>query len=173
MKQSAIKTSPEFFTKYIHLVEDRDLMEVLDSGGIDLYLEQIEKLKAIGLKTYAENKWTIPEIIEHLIDTERIFQYRALRFVRNDKIELAGFDENEFVVASRSNDRSIDSLLEEYQLVRLSTISFFSHLNEEELMRVGIAGGNEISVLSIGFVLVGHPTHHYKVIEDRYFSLIE
>lgn len=171
MKKSEIKIVPEYYKTYIDKVDDIELMQVLENGGIDLYLENFEKLESIGHKTYADNKWTINQIIEHLIDTERLFISRCLRFVRNDSTTLPGYDENEYVKASRSNERTLDSLLEEYQLMRLSNTAFFSHLNKEELGRTGIANGQKISVLAMGFIMVGHPIHHFRVIEERYFGL--
>jgi len=171
MKKSQIQTAPSYFIQYIDLVEDKELMEVLDSGGIELFLDEIENLKNVGDKIYAEGKWTVNQIIMHLIDTERIFQNRALRFARKDKTNLPGYEENDYAAVARSNDRNVESLLEEYQITRLSTVSFFSNLNNEELSRTGTANGIEISVLAIGFLLVGHPIHHFNVIRERYFKI--
>ena len=172
MKKSQIKIAPDYFKTYIDKVEDIELLEALDSGGIELYLEELDTLSAIGSKTYENGKWTVKQIIEHLIDTERLFISRALRFVREDKTDLPSYDENAYADSARSNERTLNSLLEEYQLVRLASIAFFSNLNEEELSRTGIAGGKEISVLAIGFILVGHPIHHFEVIMERYSGLV-
>jgi len=117
---------------------------------------------------YAEGKWTIKDIILHLIDAERIFAYRALRFARNDKTELPGFEENDYVTEANASKRSIQDLLSELAVVRQATLSLFKSLSEEELMRKGIASKNTISVRALGFVIIGHQNHHQRVFEERY-----
>ncbi len=172
MKTEALQGSPEYYKGYINLVEgNKSLIDLLENGGTNLFRTHFETLELIGEKVYAEGKWTIKEIVQHLIDTERIFVNRALRFVRCDQTELPGYDHNAYVPVSNANKRTLESLLEEYEILRLSTFSFFKQLNLEELQRTGIANGNEISVLAIGFILIGHPTHHFNVIKERYFSL--
>ena len=119
---------------------------------------------------YAEGKWTIKDILQHLIDAERIFAYRALRFARNDKTKLAGFNENSFVENVVANSRSIMDLLTELAVVRQATLSLFKSFSNEVLMRVGIASDNEISVRAIGFIIIGHQKHHQKVFLERYLN---
>ena len=172
MKQKAINTSPQFYHTYIEKVNDLPLLEVLKHGGVDLFVSHLETLESIGNKIYAPNKWTIKEIIQHVIDTERIFINRALRFVRMDNTNLPGYDHDAYVPVSRANDQSLINLIEEYKVLRQSSCHFFNKLNVEELLRKGTANGNEMSVLAIGFILVGHPIHHFKVMEERYFNLI-
>ena len=117
---------------------------------------------------YAEGKWTIKDIIQHLIDSERIFAYRALRFARNDKTELPGFEENDYVEEAKANKRSIQQLLTELAVVRQATLSLFQSFSEEELLRIGVASHNPISVRALGFVIIGHQNHHQRVFEERY-----
>lgn len=117
---------------------------------------------------YAEGKWTIKDIIQHIIDAERIFSYRALRFARNDKAELPGFEENEYVEEANGNQRSIMELLTELSSVRHATLLLFKSFNEEQLCRIGIASNNPMSVRAIGFVIIGHQNHHQKIFEERY-----
>lgn len=118
---------------------------------------------------YAEGKWTIKDILQHLIDAERIFSYRALRFSRNDLTPLASFDENEYVVEANANRRSIQELLMELAVVRQSTLSLFKTFSEQELLRTGIASKNPMSVRALGFVIIGHQNHHQRVFDERYF----
>ena len=151
--------------------DDEQFMNELMQGGLELYVNAAEKLDSLGQKVYAEGKWTVQEMIEHLMDTERLFQARALRFARADKTELPGYDENIYASNARSNEIPLRKLLSDYRLLRSSSIAMFSNFNDEELMRTGVANGQEISVLAIGFVLVGHPIHHFKVLEERYFGL--
>lgn len=117
---------------------------------------------------YAEGKWTIKDILQHLIDAERIFAYRALRFARNDKTELAGFEENDYVDEANATSRSIQDLLTELAVVRQATLSLFKSFSDEESMRIGIASKNPISVRAVGFVIIGHQNHHQRVFEERY-----
>ncbi len=117
---------------------------------------------------YAEGKWTIKDIIQHLIDAERIFAYRALCFARKDVTELPGFEENDYVDEANANHRSIMELLTELSSVRHATLLLFKSFNEEQLLRSGIASNNPMSVRAIGFVIIGHQNHHQKVFEERY-----
>lgn len=117
---------------------------------------------------YAEGKWTVKDILQHLIDAERIFAYRALRFSRNDRTPLASFDENAYVVEANANRRSIQELLTELAVVRQSTLSLFKTFSQEELLRTGIASNNPVSVRALGFVIIGHQNHHQRIFEERY-----
>ncbi|MFV5696395.1 DinB family protein [Flavobacterium sp. LB3P122] len=117
---------------------------------------------------YAEGKWTIKDIIQHIIDTERIFGYRALRISRNDKTALPGFEENDYVDNTNANGRNIQDLLAELSAVRHSNLFLFKSFSEEQLKRIGTASNNEISVRAIGFIIIGHQKHHQKVFQERY-----
>ncbi len=117
---------------------------------------------------YADGKWTIKDILQHLIDAERIFAYRALRFARNDQTPLPGFDENDYVDEANANSRSIKELLTELAVVRQATLSLFKSFSNEELLRKGIASNNPMSVRALGFVIIGHQNHHQRVFEERY-----
>ena len=117
---------------------------------------------------YAEGKWSVKEILCHLIDTERIFCYRALRFARQDKTVLSGFDENDYVQFSDADNRSMEDLLEEYKSVRLSTIALFKSFTESALLNIGVAGTGQVSVRALGFLIIGHEKHHIRIIKERY-----
>lgn len=117
---------------------------------------------------YAEGKWNIKEIIQHIIDTERIFGYRALRISRNDTTPLPGFDENLFAQNTPANQRGIQDLLTEFSAVRHSNLFLFKSFSEEQFKRMGTASETSISVRAIGFILIGHQKHHQKVFEERY-----
>ncbi|MCD0474141.1 DinB family protein [Flavobacterium sp. EDS] len=117
---------------------------------------------------YVEGKWTIKEIIQHIIDTERIFSYRALRFSRNDKTPLPSFEENDYIDNTNANARGLQDLLTEFSAVRHSNLLFYKSLSEEQLKRVGTASNNQMSVRALGFVIIGHQKHHQKVFQERY-----
>lgn len=117
---------------------------------------------------YALGKWTIKEILVHLMDAERIFTYRALRFARKDSTELPGFDENFYAPHSGANERKIKDILEEYALLRKSTIAFFEGLGKEAFGEIGSAYGSKMIVSAIPHIIVGHEQHHLNVICERY-----
>jgi uncharacterized damage-inducible protein DinB len=119
---------------------------------------------------YAEGKWTIKEILQHIIDAERVFAYRALRFSRSDNTALPGFDENKYaeVVNPAANKRHMKDLLTEFTVVRHASIALFKSLTEEDLLKIGIASNNPMSVRAIGFIIIGHQNHHMIVFKERY-----
>lgn len=117
---------------------------------------------------YSEGKWTVKDIFLHLIDTERIFAYRALRIARNDKTDLPGFEENDYVIEALAGERSTSSLIEEYKMVRNSTICLFKSFSSEQMKRLGIASNSSVSVRALGVIIQGHEKHHLDIIKERY-----
>lgn len=117
---------------------------------------------------YAEGKWSIKELVQHLIDAERIFCYRALCFARKDATPIPGFDENEYVVHSRADQRDADHLLKELSILQQSSALLFQSFNEDQLENNGIANGNNIYVKGIGYIIIGHALHHKAILEERY-----
>lgn len=117
---------------------------------------------------YAEGKWTIKDILQHLIDSERVFAYRALRFARKDFTPLPGFEENDYAITSEGSKRSIRDLLTELAIVRESTLCLFRTFSEDTLMLKGVASGREMSVRALGFIIIGHQNHHQRIFEERY-----
>jgi len=122
------------------------------------------------LYRYAEGKWTVKEILAHLIDDERIYVYRALRFARNDSTELPGFDQDLFARYSEANKRGAADLLHELSLVRQSTIVFFESLDSAALVRRGVADGKNVSVRTLAYHIAGHELRHLNIIRERYLS---
>jgi uncharacterized damage-inducible protein DinB len=117
---------------------------------------------------YAENKWTIKEIMVHIIDDERIYAYRALRFARNDETELPGFEQDDYVLYSQANERIIENIMEEYEAVRSSTIALFDGLPEDSFLRMGIANNNKVTVRALAYHIAGHELHHINIIKEKY-----
>ena len=118
--------------------------------------------------SYAEGKWTIKEIIQYIIDTERILSNRALWFSRKDSTPLAGFNENEYVMHSNAKNRNLQDLLSELSSVRQATLALYKSFSQEQLKGIGTASDQEISVRALGFVIIGHQKHHQKVFQERY-----
>ena len=117
---------------------------------------------------YAEGKWTIKQIVQHIADDERIFAYRALRFARNDAAELPGFDQDEYTRHSGAHRRTLDDLLGELATVRAATLSLYNGLTDETMMRIGVASGNVMSVRAIAYHIAGHELRHMSVVRERY-----
>lgn len=118
---------------------------------------------------YAPEKWTVKEVMMHIMDTERIFAYRALRIARNDRTPMPGFDQNDYVPYYHAAQRSGSSIMEEYEAIRNSTITLFQNLREEDLGRLGEASGSPVSVLALGYMIAGHEIHHVQLLHERYF----
>lgn len=159
-----------YYQPYIDILGETDLLDGLKTGLVSL-VNFITALPDDKMEfAYAPKKWSIAEALVHLIDTERIFQYRALRFSRNDKTPLPGFDQDIFVAKSRANAKGKTAIINEFKAVRVGTIALFESLNDEELMRFGVASGSKMSVRALGFLMCGHLKHHKKIIESRYLS---
>lgn len=176
------KPKNDEYPEYSHIY-----MDLLKDDGLILYhlYENFYKIKnfiyslpeeKLGYR-YAEGKWTIKEILVHLIDDERIFTYRALRYARNDCTPLHGFEQNDYAKFSHANQRSLDSIFEEYWAVRSSTILLFQNLPEDSFMRHGSgidSNGNIINtrtVRALAYHIAGHELRHIKIIKERYLDI--
>ncbi len=120
--------------------------------------------------SYAEGKWTVKEVLCHILDTERVMAYRALRFARNDMTELAPFEQDEFVQHGRHNERTLSSIAEEFTYLRKANLLLFDTFNETELARKGMASGRLITVKAFLYVIAGHLTHHRIILKERYLN---
>lgn len=159
---------PVHYTSYVNEVKSLDIVEALE-GNLHDFVNFITTIPSDKHEyQYLPGKWTIKEIILHIVDAERIFAYRALRFARFDTTPLAGFEENDYVPISNANNRDIKSLLAEFVVVRKATIALFENFTDEMLLHKGIASNGEISVRALGFIISGHCMHHQNVIRERY-----
>ncbi|HYM92756.1 MAG TPA: DinB family protein [Chitinophagaceae bacterium] len=159
---------PEFYHNYINQVPENDLSEAFKNEGPG-FIHFIETIPSVKYDyRYAENKWTLKEVLQHIIDGERIFAYRALRFARKDPTPLPGFDENLFAENSKASNRNWDDLLNEFKSVRASTEFLFNSFDKEQLESSGISNNHSNYVLAFGFVIIGHCLHHKKIIKERY-----
>ncbi len=166
--QLPVNEYSKFQATYINAAMNVELIEELEISLHD-FIRFVQNIPMDKFDyRYAEGKWTIKEIIQHIIDSERVFSYRALRISRNDKTPLPGFDENNYVDNTNANKRGLQELLTELSAVRHATLLLFKSFSDEQLARMGIASENEISVRAIGFIIIGHQKHHQKVFEERY-----
>lgn len=168
--QPDFNTLPDFYLGYVKSVKEKDVILALKHTKLDL----MERFKSIpeqnGDFRYDRGKWSIKEVINHVIDAERVFAYRALSFARNDKTELPGFDENAWAPEAWADRRSLDQLIKEFKHTRKSTIDLFESFTEEMLMAKGKANGVEFSVVNLGYIIAGHGLHHSNIISERYMS---
>jgi hypothetical protein len=171
MKRSDIKELPEYFDYNINLNEDVELTEAFNKSLKQIDELDINKLKRIGLKVYANGKWTVNKIIQHLTDWERIWSYRTLIAVRSEGTIPTGLDHNIIADNSNADELTTEQLLAELRAVRIATKAMFDTFNNEMLLRNCKFNKNQMSALAMGFNLLGHQIHHFKIINERYFPL--
>ena len=146
---------------------DKDIFEILEEQVFSIPV-LFEANKEKENFAYADGKWTLKEMLGHIIDCERIFAYRITAFARNEKQHLPGFDEDDYVSNARFSERNYEDMIEEFAALRKANLYLFRSLNEEELNRVGTASKREINVKSILFIVAGHIIHHVGVLKERY-----
>lgn len=161
-----------YYGKYVSLVAGEDILSTLGTqlratlallGGVP---------ESQGGFRYAEGKWSIRELVGHLIDTERIFAYRALRFARGDQTPLPGFEQDDYIRNASFDHCTLAGLAAEFESVRRSTLFLFEHLDGEAWMRRGVASENEVSVRGVAYIIAGHELHHTGILRDRYLSAL-
>ena len=154
---------------YIGLLPDDGRVLTHLQENIKLITNLVRPLSEDQLTTpFAEGEWTIKQILVHIVDDERIYVYRALRAARNDQTELPGFDQDLFTTYSDANQRSLDSIFEEYETVRAATITLFNNLPDEALSRASIANGHAMSVRAAAYHIAGHELHHLNSVRQNY-----
>lgn len=171
MKSTDLSTSEYnlYYETYISKVSDEN---TLIEGFKDGQIQVVEFFKSIpedklGYR-YASDKWSIKEVFQHIIDTERVFMYRCFRIARHDKTPLAGYEQDDYIKPSNAEKKSIEDLIEEYRAIRLNSIILLKSLNEEDLKVIGHASGNNMSARAAAFIILGHEIHHIGVIKARY-----
>lgn len=158
-----------YYSSYINMLsKELELIEGFEVGlkKVQDFFKSIPKEKLEH--KYAHDKWTIKEVFQHIIDTERIFMYRCFRIARHDKTPLVGFEQDDYIAPSKANFKTINMLLEEYYAVRLSSIVLLKSLNDEDLKFMGNASESNVSARAAGFIILGHEIHHIEVIKNKY-----
>jgi hypothetical protein len=157
-----------YYHRYITLIGDDDIIEVLEEQRktSEEFLKTLTEKQ--GIYSYADGKWTVKEVLGHVIDTERIMAYRALAFARCDKQSIPGFEQDEYVAESDFNNRPLDDLINEFITVRESNIILFKSFDEEILNRRGTASESEITVLALIYIIAGHEKHHMNIMREKY-----
>jgi hypothetical protein len=156
------------FLTYINKAGDKEVVKSIkeNTKAFKKTLKNIPPKKRNH--AYAAGKWTIKELLQHIIDAERVFAYRALRTARLDATPMPGFDENNWADAANKLPRKWDDLVEEFKTVRTATEILFESLGEEELVFTGMASNQPINALALGYVIAGHVQHHIDIIVERY-----
>lgn len=170
----AVITPPEpgeyssYYQSYIDAVRSEDIFELLrqQPETLERLLQNLPDKKADS--GYAAGKWSIKELISHIIDTERVFSYRTLRFARKDRTALAGFEQDDFVKASGANKRTLRSLLDEFKYLRMSNVLLYESINKSSWHWTGEANNVEVSVRALIYITAGHVQHHTKILQERY-----
>ena len=171
MKKSDIKEFPEYFDYYINLSEDIELTAAFDKSLKQIDDLDIEQLKRIGLKVYAEGKWSVNKVIQHLTDWERIWCYRTLLFARKEGTVPDGIDDLVMADNTNADELPIVQIIAELRAVRLATIAMFDTYNDQILKLNCKFYKYEMSVLAMGFTIIGHQLHHFNTIKERYLPL--
>ena len=156
-----------YAARYVDLVGDEPILEILENlqeSTYDLLMGISEEKAAYA---YADDKWTIKQVVGHMADTERVFAFRALAFSR-EAIELPGFDQDVYMENTTFNFRSLEDIADEFKTVRQSTLYLLSSLTEEQSTQKGIASGNPVSVRGLAYMIAGHELHHIKILKERY-----
>jgi hypothetical protein len=159
-----------FYGNYVAKVTAENPLEALKQGQDEAlkFFQEIPETKANH--RYQPGKWTVKEVLQHVIDTERIMAYRALRFARKDATELSGFDDDAYVDALDLEGRHLDELFEEFHIQRKATINLFQGFPSEALLRKGTANGQAVSVRAIAYIIAGHQKHHFQILKERYLE---
>ncbi|WP_405382134.1 DinB family protein [Maribacter sp. LLG6340-A2] len=161
-----------FYGTYLKTLNKEDDLLMALVEGREWFQSFVERISVEQLTSkYAEDKWTIAEVLVHLVDTERVFQYRAFRISRNDKTPLPGFEQDDYVLESESNLLDKEDILNDFLAVRDASINLFKNMSPNKLTRVGTASGMPWSVAALGLAISGHQKHHENILRERYLVI--
>ncbi|WP_419958940.1 DinB family protein [Psychrobacillus sp. BM2] len=161
-----------YYQSYVELVSEEDFDNLLEEG-IDKTSNLVSNIaEEQGMLRYADNKWTIKELLGHMADTERIMAHRLLSVVRGDAVSLPGFDEGNYVQAASFNEQSINDLLQNLQAVRRSTIHLVKSIDADSMLKSGTANNSNVTARAIIVIILGHEQHHCNILRERYLSTV-
>lgn len=171
MRKTEIHPMPEYFDRYINKCDDVDHIKALEISIEELKNAPLDTWKALGDQVYAPGKWTVKDMIQHIIDTDRVFTYRATAFARGEQ-DVMSFDEDLYALNAKANGRTLEDLLEEAIVVRTSLLLFYKTLPNDALTKTGNGFKGPYSVASIAFCMAGHQRWHFAILEERYYPLL-
>lgn len=159
----------EFYAGYVSQVKNEQILQELETQISDLNEIFASVSEEKSLFAYAEGKWTIKQVLGHIIDAERVFSYRIFRISRRDETPLETFDENEYIANSNFNERTIAEMIEEFSLLRRANLLLLNNFPESTWLLRGTASGFPVSVRALAYIMFGHAEHHAKILQERYF----
>jgi hypothetical protein len=159
-----------YYNNYVSVVEDDNVLAMLDEQSAELRAIFLQVPEEKGAFAYEPGKWTIKEVLSHLIDGERMFAYRVLRISRGDETPIEGFEQDDYIENSNANNRPFAELLEEFDLQRRSNMILLNNISEADSKRTGTASGKPISVRALAYIMAGHVRHHVNILKDRYLA---
>ena len=159
-----------YYEKYVSLIDENELMATLESQPDEMRSITAELAEERGTFAYAEGKWTVKELLSHLVDGERMFAYRIFRIARGDRTPIEGFEQDGYIENSHANDRSFAELSDEFSLLRKANMLFLKNLDEQDWTRMGMANNVEISVRALAYIMAGHIRHHVAILRERYLD---
>lgn len=171
-----MQTKPEtseyapFYSVYIDAIAQQSVIRVLESQPTELQDIFTGINDSDGTYAYADGKWTIKQLLGHIIDCERIFAYRVLRISRGDETPIEGFEQDAYIANAYANERSFADLLEEFKLIRRANLILFYNLRDEDWLRMGTASNSRVSVRALAYIMAGHVRHHTKILRERYLK---
>jgi hypothetical protein len=159
-----------YYDRYISLIPGNDVLATLTTQLLKTVALLSERSEPDGELRYAPSKWSVKEVVGHMIDTERIMAYRALRIARNDRTSMEGFEQDDYVRDGPYADLRLADLVEEFKTVRAATLALFRNLRPADWTRRGTANQNEVTVRALAYIIAGHELHHRHILEERYFG---
>jgi hypothetical protein len=157
-----------YYERYISLIQSSDILATLDEQRRETLLLLSGRTGEEGNHRYADDKWSVKEVLGHVNDTERVFAYRALRISRNDPTNIEGFEQDDYVRFGPFAKRTLEDLVEDYIAVRRATLTLFRNLYEDAWMRRGVANRNEVTVRALAYIIAGHEVHHRRILQEKY-----
>jgi hypothetical protein len=173
MKRSDINPMPDYFDRYINLVADVEISQAFDDSIAQLDALDRDAFARLEGRPYAPGKWSVQGLLQHVLDFERIFNYRALLFARQTGKPPQGLEEDEIAANSRADNRTAADIIDELRAVRVGTKYLYGSFDDQTISLVGKAWNYEISILALGFTSIGHQIHHLNIIKERYFPLLD
>ncbi|HEX3102052.1 MAG TPA: DinB family protein [Pyrinomonadaceae bacterium] len=170
MKRPETNEFAPYYNNYVSLVEGDNVIPVLDAQSAELRAVFSTVPEEKGTFAYADGKWTIKELLSHLIDGERIFAYRILRISRGDKTPIEGFEQDGYIETSNANNRTFAELLKEFDLQREGNLLMLKNISDEGSQRMGTASDKPVSVRALAYIMAGHVRHHVDILKSRYLA---
>lgn len=172
MRKSDLQEKPVHYWDYMKLVEDLPLKAAMDKHLASIQNLNVAALKELSDRTYAPEKWTVKEILQHIIDWERIFAYRSLIYARMEENRPPGHDQDILAKNSKANQRTLENIIDDFIIVRSATVSLFQTYDQEDLMKPYHYYENQMNIMALGYSIIGHQMHHFNIIQERYLPLL-